>query len=404
MKNFIYQVKNAQGQNISGQLSAESIDNALEILYSQKYFILELKEKKKNILFSRIVMPKRKIPMKIIIAFCRQLSIMLKAGIPLDEAIATINKQVQNKSFKNILDAVFLQLETGKTLFSSLSDNKIYLPNSLLSLINIGEISGNLDIVLEKTASYLEQNYIAKEKLKTTAIYPFILLSIFFITAFIMFNFVLPIFAALLHSLNVPLPFITKNILLIGDIIANHNFSILILICLTIFISKLLWQKPLYKLLFYKLIFRLPLWGQLILKLNLLQLSNDFSIMLSAGVPIDKTIRTLYDNCQNIYFKNILRQALADIQKGFTLSDSLRKYRIFPPFFLQMLIAGEKSGNLDQMLGQAAVFYKEDVNTCYKRLIAVAEPAMIIILSVLIGIFIIGIALPMFDATTHIPM
>ncbi|MBB5336506.1 type II secretion system F family protein [Pectinatus brassicae] len=404
MKKFIYQVKNPQGQNISGQLFAESIDNAIELLYSQKYFILELKEKKKSLFLPPIIVPQRQVPMKIIIAFCRQLSLMLKSGIPLDEAVYAINKQVQNKVFKNILDAVFLQLETGKTLFSSFYRNKSYLPSSLLSLINIGEISGNLDIVLEKTASYLEQDYLAKEKIKTAAIYPFILLSIFFITAFIMFNFVLPIFASLLYSLNVPLPFITKSILFIGDFIANHNITLLLLLCLTIFCSKLLWQKTLYKLLFYKFIFKLPIWGQLILKLNLLQLSNDFSIMLSAGVPIDKTLYTLYSNCQNIYFKNILRQALADVQKGFSLSDALIKHQIFPPFFLQMLITGEKSGNLPQILDQAAAFYQEDVDTAYKRLLAVAEPAMIIILSLLIGAFIIGIALPMFDAATHIPM
>ena len=406
MKKYVYSVKEFSGKNINGTLLAESINEAAEMLRSQKYILLDLTEEKLTVkqYFKQGLSLKTKVKTDNVVTFCKQLSIMIKSGITLKDSIEVISSQMKNKSFKNILYAVSLQLQTGKTLYDSLSIYKNSFPQTLFTLIAVGETSGRLDEALNSAAIYIERDYQAREKLKTAAVYPLILVTVFFITSIIMLTVVLPMFAVLLKNLNVPLPFITRAILFLSEVTKNYGIQILLLIITALIMIKFVWRKWKHQYAIYMAIFKIPLLGQLVIETILLQLCNEIAVMTSSGITIDKIITVVLDNSPNICFERALKDAQADIQKGHSLSFSLAKSKLFPPLFMQMLTAGETSGNLSHMMNDAAGFYQNSVDMLYKRIVAISEPCMIIVISIFIGTFVAAIAVPMLDAASGVSM
>lgn len=403
MKKYFYCAKDYSGKTFKGNIFAESSDEAAEILRSQKYFLLELKREKKYFqqYFQRYFL--YKIKQNDIAIFCRQLSIMLQSGITLKESLDVINTQMKNKKFKNILYEISLQIQTGKNFSDSLIMYRNFFPQSFLALVTVGEASGRLEDVLKKAAEYLERDYTAKEKLKTAAIYPLILILIFFSTACIMFMVVLPIFADLLKNLQIELPFLTRIVLFVGNILKEYSILTGVSFVVLIIIFRLFWQQEKYQVAAYKFFLKIPLFGRLLSELLLLQFCNELAVMLSAGLTIDKSIAIIVDNAPNILIRKILQRTRADIKKGCALSASLSGESFFPPLFMQMLMTGEKSGNLALMMELTAVFYQNDVDLLYKRSIAFVEPCMIVIISIFIGIFVAAVAMPMFEAVSYVP-
>lgn len=404
MQKYFYRVKNYSGEMITGELLAESSDDAAEILQAQEYFIIDIESEHKNFwqYFQRAFF--KQIKIKDIVLFCYQLSIMLHSGITLQAALHVIDKQIKNKKFKDILDEILVQIQTGKSFSASLALYKDIFPKNLLSLVAVGEISGNLEVILDSIAVYLERDYLAREKLKTAIIYPVILFIVFLITVCVMFVLVLPMFVNLLNNLNIPLPFLTKLVLSVGSIVNNYFLVFGVALLIFIMTVKISWQSNNCQILFYKYLFKLPFLGRLLSELYLMQFCNEFSVMLESGLTIDKSIAVILKNTSVIFFMDILQRAQANVRRGYALSTILSKEDFFPALFMQMLITGEKTGNLGSMMKMSALYYQKDVDLLYNRGIAMVEPAMIIFISLFIGGFAAAMAMPMFEAVSHVPM
>lgn len=404
MQKYFYRVKNYSGEMITGELLAESSDDAAEILQAQEYFIIDIESEHKNFwqYFQRAFF--KQIKIKDVVLFCYQLSIMLHSGITLQAALHVIDKQIKNKKFKDILDEILVQIQTGKSFSASLALYKDIFPKNLLSLVAVGEISGNLEVILDSIAVYLERDYLAREKLKTAIIYPVILFIVFLITVCVMFVLVLPMFANLLNNLNIPLPFLTKLVLSVGSIVNNYFLVFGVALLIFIMTVKISWQSNNCQILFYKYLFKLPFLGRLLSELYLMQFCNEFSVMLESGLTIDKSIAVILKNTSVIFFMDILQRAQANVRRGYALSTILSKEDFFPALFMQMLITGEKTGNLGSMMKMSALYYQKDVDLLYNRGIAMVEPAMIIFISLFIGGFAAAMAMPMFEAVSHVPM
>lgn len=297
-----------------------------------------------------------------------------------------------------------VQIQTGKSFSASLALYKDIFPKNLLSLVAVGEISGNLEVILDSIAVYLERDYLAREKLKTAIIYPVILFIVFLITVCVMFVLVLPMFANLLNNLNIPLPFLTKLVLSVGSIVNNYFLVFGVALLIFIMTVKISWQSNNCQILFYKYLFKLPFLGRLLSELYLMQFCNEFSVMLESGLTIDKSIAVILKNTSVIFFMDILQRAQANVRRGYALSTILSKEDFFPALFMQMLITGEKTGNLGSMMKMSALYYQKDVDLLYNRGIAMVEPAMIIFISLFIGGFAAAMAMPMFEAVSHVPM
>ncbi|WP_196598473.1 type II secretion system F family protein [Pectinatus frisingensis] len=407
MKKYVYSAKNDSGNLINGSLWANSCREAAELLRVQNIFVLSLSEETSHIkrYFTALSLFNSSLNLIAVTSLCRQLSIMLKSGITLQDALENIEQQNKNKTTKNILSAVCLQMQTGKTFSDSLLPYEKFFPPTFLTLVTIGETSGQLAEMLQKAAVYLEQTYSAREKLKTAAIYPLILISVFLTTAIIMFMVILPMFIELFNNLNISLPLVTKIVLYLGLTIKNYGLLMTLFTILTFLCCKILYESsPRRQNIFHLLIFKIPLLGRLLLNITLLQLCSALSIMIASGITIDKALSIITDNTPNICFRQILNKAQLGIQKGHSLSAALSGSDLIPPLFMQMLTIGEKSGNLAQLMNDTAEFYQNDTDLLYKRIIALAEPCMIIIISIFIGIFVAAIALPMFEAASQIPM
>lgn len=404
MQKYFYRVKNYSGEMITGELLAESSDDAAEILQAQEYFIIDIESEHKNFwqYFQRAFF--KQIKIKDIVLFCYQLSIMLHSGITLQAALHVIDKQIKNKKFKDILDEILVQIQTEKSFSASLALYKDIFPKNLLSLVAVGEISGNLEVILDSIAVYLERDYLAREKLKTAIIYPVILFIVFLITVCVMFVLVLPMFANLLNNLNIPLPFLTKLVLSVGSIVNNYFLVFGVALLIFIMTVKISWQSNNCQIMFYKYLFKLPFLGRLLSELYLMQFCNEFSVMLESGLTIDKSIAVILKNTSVIFFMDILQRAQANVRRGYALSTILSKEDFFPALFMQMLITGEKTGNLGSMMKMSALYYQKDVDLLYNRGIAMVEPAMIIFISLFIGGFAAAMAMPMFEAVSHVPM
>ncbi|WP_196591019.1 type II secretion system F family protein [Pectinatus frisingensis] len=293
MKKYVYSAKNDSGNLINGSLWANSCREAAELLRVQNIFVLSLSEETSHIkrYFTALSLFNSSLNLIAVTSLCRQLSIMLKSGITLQDALENIEQQNKNKTTKNILSAVCLQMQTGKTFSDSLLPYEKFFPPTFLTLVTIGETSGQLAEMLQKAAVYLEQTYSAREKLKTAAIYPLILISVFLTTAIIMFMVILPMFIELFNNLNISLPLVTKIVLYLGLTIKNYGLLMTLFTILTFLCCKILYESsPRRQNIFHLLIFKIPLLGRLLLNITLLQLCSALSIMIASGITIDKAL------------------------------------------------------------------------------------------------------------------
>lgn len=394
MANFKYKAINSEGQRVEGSQSADSESQVREMLLSNQYYPLSIeKENSKNkISFSF----NRKVKLKDIAIFCRQFYVMLDSGLSIGKALNILIEQGEKPKIREALIGVNGDLKRGETLASSMRKRKDVFPNLLTSMIDAGERSGNLDIILKRMAEYYEKETKIRGKIKSAMIYPIVLGVIAIIAITFILTFVMPTFVQMFEENNVDLPMSTKMVLETSKVLGKYGIIIfLILVTAIILLGKYLKsEEGQYKLSIINL--KIPVIKKLTQKIIVSRFTRTMGIVSSSGMSLVTSLEIVASVVGNKIAEKELLKVKEKVLKGEGLGDSIMKIKIFPPMLASMVKVGEEAGSLDSILDKTADFYDDELEREIQTATALIEPIMIVIMGIIIGFLLISILTPMF--------
>lgn len=391
---FKYKAINSEGQRIEGSQSADSESQIREMLLSNQYYPLSIEKEnsksKKSFSFNS------KVKLKDIAVFCRQFYVMLDSGLSIGKALNILIEQCEKPKIREALIGVNGELKRGETLASSMRKRKDVFPNLLTSMIDAGERSGNLDIILKRMAEYYEKETKIRGKIKSAMIYPIVLGVVAIIAITFILTFVMPTFVQMFEENNVDLPMSTKMVLGTSKMLGKYGIIIfLILVTAIILLGKYLKsEEGQYKLSSINL--KIPVIKKLTQKIIVSRFTRTMGIVSSSGMSLVTSIEIVASVVGNKIAENELLKVKEKVLKGEGLGDSIMNIKIFPPMLASMVKIGEEAGSLDSILDKTADFYDDELEREIKTATALIEPIMIVIMGIIIGFLLISILTPMF--------
>ena len=391
---FKYKAINSEGQRIEGSQSADSESQIREMLLSNQYYPLSIEKEnsksKKSFSFNS------KVKLKDIAVFCRQFYVMLDSGLSIGKALNILIEQGEKPKIREALIGVNGDLKRGETLASSMRKRKDVFPNLLTSMIDAGERSGNLDIILKRMAEYYEKETKIRGKIKSAMIYPIVLGVVAIIAITFILTFVMPTFVQMFEENNVDLPMSTKMVLGTSKMLGKYGIIIfLILVTAIILLGKYLKsEEGQYKLSIINL--KIPVIKKLTQKIIVSRFTRTMGIVSSSGMSLVTSLEIVASVVGNKIAEKELLKVKEKVLKGEGLGDSIMKIKIFPPMLASMVKVGEEAGSLDSILDKTADFYDDELEREIQTATALIEPAMIVLMGVIIGFLLISILTPMF--------
>lgn len=376
---------------------AESRVEIIDYLKHNKYIIINVKEMEDSINLVGVFKNHKKIKSKDLSVFCKQLYAMLKAGVTIVTSLEILKQQTENKKLSRIIGSMYENLQKGNTLSEALSQHKEVFPEIFISMVEAGELSGNIDIIMNRLSSHFEKEYKIENKVKSAMTYPIILAIVAAAVVVFLLTTIMPTFVDMYSSSGVELPGITKVMIAMSNFIKNRWYLLVLFFIGLMFLVSALKKssKVQYQIDYYKL--RVPVLKNLVLKIATSRFTRTLSTLMGSGVPLLQALETVSGVTGNTYVKNKILEVKEDVRRGLPLSKPLRKQNLFPPMVHNMIKIGEDSGSIEEILDKTADFYDEEVETAIQRATALLEPLMIVVMAVVIGFIVIAMVVPMFD-------
>lgn len=394
MANFKYKAINSEGQRIEGSQSADSESQVREMLLSNQYYPLSIeKENSKN---KSSFSFDRKVKLKDIAVFCRQFYVMLDSGLSIGKTLNILIEQGEKPKLREALIGVNSDIKRGETLASSMGKRKDVFPKLLTSMIDAGERSGNLDIILKRMAEYYEKETKIRGKIKSAMIYPIVLGVVAIIAITFILTFVMPTFVQMFEENNVELPMSTKMVLGTSKMLGKYGviFFLVLVIGIILLGKYLKSEEGQYKLSVINL--KLPVIKKLTQKIVVSRFTRTMGIVSSSGMSLVTSLEIVASVVGNKIAEKELLKVKEKVLKGEGLGDSIMKIKIFPPMLASMVKVGEEAGSLDSILDKTADFYDDELEREIQTATALIEPAMIVVMGIIIGFLLISILTPMF--------
>jgi type IV pilus assembly protein PilC len=352
------------------------------------------RRRRKSILQFEIT--KKRIPRKELMHFSRQLAVFIKAGIPILDALETIESETGNKFFKQILGDMLDSLRSGTTFAAAARQHAEAFPPYYLGILESAELTGRLDSALAQLSDYIERDVEARQKMSSALTYPAVIAFVAVVVVGVLVGFVLPRFKAIFAELNGELPLPTRMLLAVSDFFSAHWLLILIgliAVIVGIYIGS---RTPRGRVLRDRLVLRIPALGDLVRHVVLERFCRVLSSMMTAGVPLPEAMRVTNGAVSNAVFKKGLDDARDAMIRGEGLATPLAATGLFPASARQMFRVGEDTGTLDQQLETAATYFNRELDYKIKRFTSLFEPAIIIVMGLVVGFVAIALVSAMY--------
>jgi type II secretory pathway component PulF len=336
--------------------------------------------------------------------FTKHLSVMIKSGIPLPEAIAILGDQAKNQAVKKILKALEAGVKNGQSLEKTLAKYPMVFDPLYINIVRIGEESGTLDENLDYLSKELSKGYEFRKKVKGAMMYPSLVLGTAGVIGGGISLFVLPQLVDLFRSLDVKLPWATQVLLTVAEIMKNYGVLIVIGLILVITAGYMAIQSKTVKPVWHRFILRLPAVGTFLQYVQVANFCRNLGMMLKSGLPISNALAACADAADNEVFKKYIEGIKKAVDQGSSIENTLTegKYKYMPPIVYRMVGVGEKTGKLDETLLYLANFYEEEVDDMTKNLSSILEPAMLVLVAGMVAFLAFAIISPIYQFTGSI--
>ncbi len=397
MPTYQYKARDKQGRLINAVIEADDIRTAARVLREKGLFITEIKEPGRG-LQAEIKLPglEPRPGLKDLAIFSRLLATMLNAGLPLVQALAILERQTEKKKFREILRQIRTEVEGGTGFSEALSKHKLF--NRLfINMTRSGETSGTLDAILDRLATFQENELALLGKIRSALTYPVIVFVFAVLVTYFLLTGIVPQFAQILTGLGSELPLLTRALMAVSDFLRQSALIGLGIILVLFFAYRSYYRTPGGRRRVDQIKLKLPVFGSLIKKSALARFSRTFGLLISGGVNIVESLDITKGTAGNAIVEDILEQTKIAIQAGEPLYTTVQANpQVFPPMVSSMMAIGEETGALDTMLTKIADFYEREVDEAVSALTAAIEPLMIIFLGFIVGVIVAGMFLPLF--------
>ncbi|NLB60133.1 MAG: type II secretion system F family protein, partial [Lentisphaerae bacterium] len=398
MRKYTYRARNLAGRIVAGEIRAKDKDAAFEQLAQDKLVPIEIVPvaAREEDFVARWF--GERIRDENIILLTRQLSAMLKAGIPILQTIEILRDQTENKTLKYILAGIARNISAGSRLSEAMAEYPQAFSPQYVSIVVTGESGGDLVQALSSIAHWMEREMEIRSSVKAALRYPLMVCVALVAAAVIMLTFVIPKFAAFFASSNVSLPLPTRILMGTSEVLQNHWPLLLsALIALGLGWFLLLRRKPV-RLQYDRMKFRLRLLGPVYTKIAVARFGRILAMLIHNGVPVLRALEIAPTVVANTFFQEQLQKVRQFILDGNTVADGfLNEMTIFPPMVTSLIAVGEKTGSLDEMLGQVVDFYDAEIDYTLKHLTAMIEPIVTVIIGAGVLFLALSILLPIWN-------
>ncbi|HFC8549697.1 TPA: type 4 pilus assembly protein PilG [Neisseria lactamica] len=390
-KRFIFEGRHsASDKLVNGEVSAFTEEEVRKKLAKRGIRPLQVTRVKTS--------SKRKITQEDITVFTRQLSTMIKAGLPLMQAFEIVARGHGNPSMTEMLMEIRSNVEQGSTLSRAFSNHPKYFDRFYCNLVAAGETGGVLESLLDKLAVYKEKTQAIRKKVKTALTYPVSVIAVAIGLVFVMMIFVLPAFKEVYANMGAELPALTQTVMDMSDFFVSYGWMVLIALGFAIYgFLKLKARSIKIQRRMDALLLRMPIFGDIVRKGTIARWGRTTATLIAAGVPLVDVLDSTAGAAGNLIYEEATREIRTRVIQGLSMTSGMRATELFPNMMVQMSSIGEESGSLDDMLNKAAEFYEDEVDNAVGRLSAMMEPIIIVILGLVIGTLLVAMYLPLFN-------
>ena len=402
---FHYLTKDQEGTRKEGEIRADSLDLAVEKLSSNGQMIISLKEANETFDFLgpfldeiqlSIEKIKNRVPLSNIVFFTRQLATMFSAGLTLERAIQSLAAEEKHKKFKRILISVAENIRKGLNLSESLSRHPGVFNSLFVAMTKAGEVSGNLNEILDQLATYLESLDDTRRKVKSAMNYPVFMVVFLGLMLSAMFLWIIPKFSDVYAQLGAGLPAATRSLMEFSQWFSQNAGLMFFLFTVIFFILWLISKTQRGGYAVDAFLLKVPVFGALIDQSILNKFCKTFGILLGAGVPVLESTDLLKKVVDNKVYSKAVDDASNFIRDGYNISTAMRRTEVFPSILLQLAATGEDTGELDTLLDRASDYYQKQVNALVDRMTTLIEPLLILMVGGVIALMVVLTYLPVF--------
>lgn len=401
MPQFSYKAKTVDGEIKSGRMEAKDQPELSGIL-RQKGLVLVSAEQIKGAKKGAIELPgflkSKKVGLVDKMLFTRNLSVMLRSGLPFARALTILAEQTKSKYFSEVLEKVTEDVQKGSALADSLEKYPKVFNKLFVSMVRVGEAGGNLEEVLDMLSIQLKKDHEITSKVRGAMMYPCVILFAMSLIGILMMTFVFPSLLKMFADSKMELPLATRVLIFISDALQNYGIYLFagFIVLLVMFFKSI--KTTAGKRAFDGFLLRLPMVGGIVCKVNVARFCRTLSSMVASGVSIVQALDTVSSTLGNYYYSESAKDACLKVQKGVNLSEVAAEYgKLYPSMMIHMIEVGEETGSVEATLKQVAEFYEEEVDQFTSNLSTVIEPLLMMVMGGAVGIFAIALIQPMYS-------
>jgi general secretory pathway protein F, putative len=344
-----------------------------------------------------VLFQSKKIKLKDISLFCKQMSVMLESGIPLNNAVDILEQQATSKNLKSSLKIVSKSLKEGSQLSKAMLDQEGMFPDLLIRMVQAGEKTGKLDEVLEKMSEHYNKELKTSRQIRGAMIYPAVLAFLAVGAVLALLYIVIPSFSGIFEQSGMAMPLPTRIVLAASNFVRSYWYILFGVTGILVFLFLRYRSTEAGRYQLDRLKLNLPVIKGPMQKIVTARFASTLAILTSAGIPLVEAIESAAATTNNAVVIEKMKIANEGLQKGERLTGMITSTGLFPPMMLSMVKIGEESGSLESMLVKTSDYYEEELETAIKQLLSLLEPAMIIVMGVIIGGIVASVMLPMFE-------
>ena len=385
---FNYKVVDKNGKNKKGTIEAPNRDGAEKKLKADGYAIMSLTEQ--NSPFSGGLI-KKKVKSKDLAVFCKQFSAVIRAGVTIISALELMGDQIENKTLQRAVMDAKTYVEKGGTLADALRVNSEAFPPIMINMVAAGELSGNLEVCLDRLTEHLEKDNALSAKIKGAMTYPIVVFIVMIIVVIVVMVMVIPNFSSMFAEMGTQLPLATRIMVAASNFIIHKWWLLIIIVAAIVVGCKAFKRSSVGEQLFANMAIKMPIFGNLTIKSACSRFARTMSTLMASGISMIDAVEQVAKMMDNKIIRDGLLDAKTQVAKGIPLSKPLKDMEMLPPMLSAMTKIGEETGDIEEMLSKVADYYDEEVEEATNKLTAAMEPLIMVVLACIVGMIVAAV-------------
>lgn len=385
---FNYKVVDKNGKNKKGTIEAPNRDGAEKKLKADGYAIMSLTEQ--NSPFSGGLI-KKKVKSKDLAVFCKQFSAVIRAGVTIISALELMGDQIENKTLQRAVMDAKTYVEKGGTLADALRVNSEVFPPIMINMVAAGELSGNLEICLDRLTEHFEKDNALSAKIKGAMTYPIVVFIVMIIVVIVVMVMVIPNFSSMFAEMGTQLPLATRIMVAASNFIIHKWWLLIIIVAAIVVGCKAFKRSSVGEQLFANMAIKMPIFGNLTIKSACSRFARTMSTLMVSGISMIDAVEQVAKMMDNKIIRDGLLDAKTQVAKGIPLSKPLKDMEMLPPMLSAMTKIGEETGDIEEMLSKVADYYDEEVEEATNKLTAAMEPLIMVVLACIVGMIVAAV-------------